>query len=116
ADAGRRGKGRLLEVSLVDVAAEEEDRSRSRPAAAGADLARQHEQPAEGTLEGRPMLEVEPLAQPFAEPPRRCAPCPGAERLAERLEVVERRREQDREGGREHEVVEVAGALVGQPA
>ena len=42
--------------------------------APGADLGEPLHQRAEGVLEGRPVLEVEPLAQPLAQPPRPSRP------------------------------------------
>jgi len=86
----------------------------------GAALAVRHRQRhlgdlAEAVLEGAPVLEVDRLSHPLAEPRAPVAPGALDERLVPRLEVVQAGREQVREGRPHEQVPEAASHLLVEP-
>ena len=71
--------------------------------------------PLEAALERRPVLQVERLAQPFADRRRPSAPASVAERLVPRLHVVQPGRKQERQRAADQHVPHPAAQLPVQP-
>ena len=115
AGTGPRPEVHGCQVTVVDVARDDGDRSGCLAVSSGGEPGQQPLEIREGPAERRPVLQVHGAAQPLAAARESPPPHPVADGLVPCLQGVDAARKHQRQGRREHHVVPVAGNRLGDP-